>query len=146
MIETLIEIFIIDPLLWNPKEPFKKDGKIVKSDKPASTVLWAIMTTGIACIVQWVLNDNWALSYVLLALSFRFAFFNYIINWSRVGKQRQHWAYLSNKGFDKFMKKLPILLRVFFQVWAFIVGVMQYLYLSGRIYQDYNILFDIPIF
>jgi len=143
MIEILLEIFVIDPILWG--NGFKKNAIPKKSDKPVSTIIWAILIIVTGLIIQFVVMDNWMLSYVVLALSIRFALFNPIINISNVGKRRQNIFYLSGKGFDKFKSTIPKYILVFAELWVLLVGIMQYLYFSGRIYQDSSI-FDLPVF
>jgi hypothetical protein len=106
-----------------------------------------LMIINIAVLIQFILKDNYALSYIVLALSIRLSLFDYLLNWKR-GK---NIFYLGKNFTDRMKKKLPVEFRVFVELWILIVGILQYLYilivgilqylyLSGRIYQQYSML------
>ncbi len=129
---VVAESVVIDPLYWRAD----------KSDKPVSTYIRAGIIVAIALFVQFVLKDNYALAAALVMVAWYFAVFPYLINWIR----NEPFFYLGDGWYDRTMKKLPGYFRLFLQLWILASAIMVYLYLNGTIYQDFTILFDIPVF
>lgn len=120
MFELLIELKWIDPWMW----------KTWKKDKPWSTAIWFVMVVAVGYVIQYVLDFNYLLSYVVLSLGIRFALFNYFYNWI----YKKPWDYLGLDWWDRMKSSIVLPARIFFEFVALLIAVMQFLYLACLLY------------
>jgi len=98
-----------------------------RSDKPVSTIARGLMMIVIALGVHHSSQYNWW-SVLALEIGIFVLIFDYLVHTIVLGKG-PFYVPENPKGWDKFLAWLPTwYVNVFFRLWAFIVGLLTFIY------------------